>query len=237
MNRTICQLALKESGMYITPVILVLLACILFKQDPLRYFELIVGILSCLLGFFLAWRSFADYGNVRAFLFSRPWSPKRFFLVRWLFGLSVIGLTALVIALLLILGIRQAVQQLLFENGWYPMIRFSELRILMSFVILSLLTYNTTLYFILTNRFRGPLRLRGLSLWLRRIGTVLLIMIGIVIALTLGFWGALDLIYEPGYPIFFIPFLYLIFGMPALIQTALMPWFGIYCYNNQEIES
>jgi hypothetical protein len=40
-----------------------------------------------------------------------------------------------------------------------------------------------------------------------------------------------------GYSLFIVPFLYLIFGVPVLVQIALAPWFGIYCYRNQEIES
>lgn len=223
--------------MYVVPVLVILFGYVLFRQDPLRYYESPVALMSCLLGFFLAWRSFGDYGNVRAFLFSRPWSPSRLFLVRWACGLSVIGLTGLAIALILVLGIRQVIQQICFENGWYPMVRFSEPAVLSCFFIFSLMTYNATLYFLLANRFRPQVRLRGVSLWLRRTATVLLAIAGAVIGLALFYLGAMDLILNPGYPFFFIPILYLVFGLPVLIQTALTPWFGTYCYNNQEIES
>jgi hypothetical protein len=222
--------------MYIVPVILILIGYVLFRQDPLPYFNLVITLLASLLGFFLSWRCFADYGNVRAFLFSRSYSPARFFLVRWLFGLGVITATGLVLAAVIGFGIRQSVQQGLFANGWFPMIRFEELRVLMSYSFASLLTYHTTLYFMLTNRFRSPVRLRGVSLWLRRLVTVFLILYGVaVIAILAMFfmnWNA-----NYGIPLFFVPYLYLIFGIPALLQIIIAPWFGIYCYNNQEIES
>jgi hypothetical protein len=33
------------------------------------------------------------------------------------------------------------------------------------------------------------------------------------------------------------PYLLFVFGISTLIQTALTPWFGVYCYRNMEIES
>lgn len=237
MNRVICRLAFRESAMYIVPVLILLFCYVLLKLDPLRYFDTPVAVLSALLGFFLAWRSFADYGGVRAFLFSRAFTPARFFMVRWLFGLGVIFGGGLVVALMLVLGVRQGVQQLLFANGWFPMIRFEELRILGCYGILSLFTYHSTVYFMLTNRFRGPVRLRGFRFWLRGLATLLLILIGIAAVLLLLFLGGWDQFGEPGYPLFFVPYLYLIFGVPVLLQLMLAPWFGIYCYRNQEIES
>ncbi|MDR0336577.1 MAG: hypothetical protein LBI18_05755 [Planctomycetaceae bacterium] len=235
MNTIIVKLAFRESGMYIVPVILMLLGYVLFRQDPLRYFDIVVTLLAMLLGFFLSWRSFADYGNVRAFLFSRSYSPSRLFLVRWLFGLTAITVTGLVLVAMMVFGIRQSVQQGLFANGWFPMIRFEELRVLMSYSFASLLTYHTTLYFMLTNRFRPPVRLHGVSLWLRRLVTVFLIFYGVAIIVALVF--LLASAFNKGYPLLGIPYLYLIFGIPALLQIIIAPWFGIYCYNNQEIES
>lgn len=235
MNTIIVKLAFRESGMYIVPVILMLLGYVLFRQDPLRYFDIVVTLLAMLLGFFLSWRSFADYGNVRAFLFSRSYSPSRLFLVRWLFGLTTIIVTGLILVAMMAFGIRQSVQQGLFANGWFPMIRFEELRVLMSYSFASLLTYHTTLYFMLTNRFRPPVRLHGVSLWLRRLVTVFLIFYGVAIIVALVFLLAST--FNLGYPLLMIPYLYLIFGIPALLQIIIAPWFGIYCYNNQEIES
>jgi hypothetical protein len=235
MNTIIVKLSFRESGMYIVPVILILIGYVLFWQDPLRYFNLVITLLASLLGFFLSWRNFADYGNVRAFLFSRSYSPSRFFLVRWLFGLGVIAVTGLVLAAIIALGIRQSVQQGLFANGWFPMIRFEELRVLMSYSFASLLTYHSTLYFMLVNRLRPPVRLHGFSLWARRFVTVFLILYGVaVIAMLVMFFTA---ILSSGYPLFIVPYLYLVFGIPALLQLIIAPWFGIYCYNNQEIES
>jgi hypothetical protein len=190
-----------------------------------------------MLGLFLAWRSFADYGNVRSFLFSRAFTPTRFFIVRWLFGVGVILLTGLVMAAFLICGVRQGVQQLLFANGWFPMIRFAELHVLMCYSLTALFVYHSTMYFMLTNRYRAPRRYRGIRFWIRGLATLLLILIGIGIGLLLIFGGAMELLYEIPYDFMVMPFLYLVFGLPVLVQLILAPWFGIYCYNNLEIES
>ncbi|MDR2441331.1 MAG: hypothetical protein LBE12_18375 [Planctomycetaceae bacterium] len=234
MNRIILKLAFRESGIYIVPIILILIGYVLFGQDPLRYIDTIVTLFAVLLGIFLSWRSFADYGNVRAFLFSRSYSPTRFFLVRWLFGLGTITVTGLILAAIIGFGIRQSVQQALFANGWYPMIRFAELGVLMCYSFSSLLAYHTTLYFMLTNRFRPPVRRYGLSRWLRLLVTVFLILYGVI------FLGSIVMIViNNSIPILWsgIPFVFLIFGIPALVQILIAPWFGIYCYKNQEIES
>ncbi|MDR3196739.1 MAG: hypothetical protein LBU34_02620 [Planctomycetaceae bacterium] len=237
MNLIILKLAFRESGMYIVPVILILTGYVLLGQDPLPSMDNIVTLLAVLLGIFLSWRSFADYGNVRAFLFSRSYSPERFFLVRWLFGLGTITATGLVLAAIIGFGIRQSVQQGLFANGWFPMIRFEELRVLMCYGFGSLLAYHTTLYFMLTNRFRSPVRRYGFSLWLWRLVTLLLILYGVAV---LGMVVTIIIQEEFPYemvPISATPYLFLIFGVPALLQILIAPWFGIYCYKNQEIES
>ena len=223
--------------MYIVPIIIVLFAYVLLKQDPLRFFDTPIAVLAAMLGFFLAWRTFADYGFVRAFLFSRAFTPTRFFMVRWLFGVGIILAVGIIIASLLAYGIRQGVQQVLFANGWFPMMRFEELHVLMCYSFTALFVYHSTMYFMLTNRFRGPRRYRGIRWWLRGLGTLLLILIGIALALTLGGFGLGDLFSNIGYSLEIVPFLYLIFGVPVLAQLALAPAFGIYCYRNQEIES
>jgi len=237
MNTVITRLAFRESAMYILPISIVLFGYVLLKQDPLRYFDTPIAILSALLGFFLAWRSFADYGNVRSFLFSRAFTPTRFFMVRWLFGIGVILAAGIVVAVLLAFGIRQAIQQTLLANGWFPMIRFEELHVLMCYFLTAFFVYHSTMYFMLTNRFRSPKRFRGIGWWCRDIGTLLLILIGIILLLILAYLVLVALFVDLGYSLTIVPFLYLIFGVPVLLQLALAPWFGIYCYNNQEIES
>jgi hypothetical protein len=223
--------------MYIVPIIIVLFAYVLLRLDPLRFVDTPITVLAAMLGFFLAWRSFADYGNVRAFLFSRAFTPTQFFMVRWLFGLGIILGTGIVIALFLALGLRQACQQLLFANGWFPMVRFEELHVLTCYFLTSLFIYHSTMYFMLTNRYRTPRRYRGIRFWIRGLATLLLILLGIGLGLYLIGIGAMSIFTEIGYPLYIEPFLYLIFGVPVLCQLALAPWFGIYCYNNLEIES
>ena len=237
MNRVICRLAFRESGMYIVPIIIVLFAYVLLKLDPLRFIDTPIVALAAMLGFFLAWRSFADYGSVRAFLFSRAFTPTRFFMVRWLFGMGIILATGLIIALLLAFGIRQGFQQVVFANGWFPWVRFEELHVLMCYSFSALFTYHSTMYFMLTNRYRSPRRYRGWRFWLRGLATLTLILLGIGIGLLVGGMGVAELFYESDFGFVVVPFLYLIIGIPVLCQLVLAPWFGIYCYNNLEIES
>jgi hypothetical protein len=223
--------------MYIVPIIITLFAYVLLRLDPLRFVDTPITVLAAMLGFFLAWRVFADYGNVRAFLFSRAFTPTQFFMVRWLFGLGIILGTGIVLALFIALGLRQACQQLLFANGWFPMVRFEELHVLTCYFLTSLFIYHSTMYFMLTNRYRAPRRYRGIRFWIRGLATLLLILHGIGLGLWLIAMGALSIVMEIGYPLYIEPYLYLIFGVPVLCQLALAPWFGIYCYNNLEIES
>jgi amino acid transporter len=117
------------------------------------------------------------------------------------------------------------------------MIRFEELHVLMCYALAALFVYHSAMYFMLTNRFRAPKRFRGFRFWLRGLGTLLLIIVGVGIVISLLMFGSWDLFGEPGYLLFIVPFIYLVVGVPVLIQIALAPWFGIYCYNNQEIES
>jgi len=237
MNQVICRLAFRESAMYMLPVTIILFAYILLTLDPLRFFNTPVAILAAMLGFFLAWRTFADYGNVRSFLFSRAFTPTRFFMVRWLFGIGIIVSVGIVMALLIALGIRQGVQQTLFANGWFPMIRFEELHVLMCYTFTALFVYHSTMYFMLTNRYRTPKRFRGFRFWLRGLGTLVLILLAIVLGLFLIYIAFAAIFIDGGYSLVVVPFLYLIFGIPVLMQLALAPWLGIHCYNNQEIES
>jgi hypothetical protein len=223
--------------MYIVPIVIVLFAYVLLKLDPLRFFDTPITALAAMLGFFLAWRSFADYGNVRSFLFSRAFTPTRFFMVRWLFGVGIIFATGIIIALFLAYGIRQGFQQVVFRNGWFPMVRFEELHVLMCYFFSALFVYHSTRYFMLTNRYRSPRRYRGWRWWLRGLATLILILLGIGIGLSVGGMGVAEIFSEPGFDFVVVPFLYLIFGIPVLCQLALAPWFGIYCYNNLEIES
>jgi len=237
MNQVITRLAFRESGMYIVPIVIVLFAYVLLKLDPLRFFDTPIAALAALLGFFLAWRSFADYGNVRAFLFSRAFTPTRFFMVRWLFGIGTILAVGIIIAILLASGIRQGVQQVLFANGWFPWVRFEELHVLMCYFFTALFVYHTTMYFMLTNRYRAPRRYRGIRWWLRGLATLLLILFSIGLLLGFLYVALSDLFVSSGLSLEIVPFLYLIFGVPVLVQLLLAPWFGIYCYKNLEIES
>ena len=238
MNRVIYQLAFRESGFFVIPVIVILLGYGLFQQTPLRHFDSVVLLLSLALGFGLGKFVFSDKPGVRSFLFSRAYSPKRFFLVRWSFGLIVIAATALVIAAIIASGLRQGVQTTLFRNGWYPMIRRFELNVLWTFVIASLFAYHTTLFWVVRNGFLVKRKYSKPQLWLRR-GTTFLVAMSLLFAGGLLVTGIGADLYLRGNYVTFVTlrFLAVVLIPTVAAQTCIAPWFGVFCYRRQEIES
>ncbi len=245
MNRVICLLSLRESAIWIFPLLCFLFAWVLLSTAPLRYYDPALTLFGVILGGLLAFRIFRDSPGVRPFLFSRAFSPSRLFTVRWLFGMGVLASVWLVVAILIGLGIRQSVQTSLFVNGWYPMIRFMELQCLFGFITASLLFYQGTAFFLTLYYFEGRRRFKGWT----RVGRILLtvfsslyVILGAVglgaVLITTGFYDNFDNTLHPltlSYGT--VPTLVVVFAVPALVQTLLVPFAGRYCYKNQEIES
>ena len=237
MTRTIINLLWRECAFFVVPILVAIFACVLFTVSPFRFFDSLLCLLSVALGFFLAKRPFADDGGTRAFLFSRSYSPKRLFLVRWGFGVAVIVGVTLLLAAIFALGVREAVQKSLFQNGWYPMVRFQEMQVLWTVLFGGLLSFQTTIFFVVRNRFLARPKLGFFTLWTRRVLNLVLVLFGIVVSLVLLYLGAMDMMMRLPYFWPMYPYLLFVFGVPTMVQTALMPWFGVYCYNNMEIES
>ena len=237
MNRVICQLAFRECAFLVIPMMIFLFAYTLFLPVPLKYFDSVIMLLCAAIGFSMGKFIFSDNGGVRPFLFSRTYSPKRFFLVRWLFGIGIITLITVVIALILILGIRQGIQVSLNDSAWYPAVRFYELHVLWTVIIASLLSYHTTLFWVLRNRYLGKRKFSRSRRWGTRLANLFFILVLLVV---LGFGVTmigLDFLMRPGYMLSFQPGSLLILLPPTILQTALAPWYGITCYRFQEIES
>ena len=238
MNRVIYQLAFRESAFFIIPVIVILLGYCLFQQTPLRHFDSVVLLLGFALGFGLGKFVFSDKPGVRSFLFSRAYSPKRFFLVRWSFGLGVIATTALVIAAMIAFGLRQGVQTTLFRNGWFPMIRLIELNVLWTFTTVSLLAYHTTLFWVVRSGFLVKRKDSKPRRWLRRASAFLVVLSLLAVTGLLGTAIGTDLFLRGNYVTHIIaPYLAVFLIPTAVLQTCLAPCFGVYCYRRQEIES
>ena len=238
MNRVIYQLAFRESGFFTVPVIVILLGYCLFQPAPLRHYDSAVLLLSIALGFGLGKFVFSDKPGVRAFLFSRAYSPKRFFLVRWGFGLGLVAITTTLIAAMILFGLRQSLQTVLFRNGWFPMVRFYELHVLWTFVLASLLSFHTTMFWVVRNRFLIKPKRTGLRLWLRRFSTFLIVLI----LLFVGGWAVFaigaDMLFRANFITYHIlPYAALVCVPTVVLQAILTPWYGVYCYRNQEIES
>lgn len=245
MNRVICRLSLRESALWITPVLILLVAWTLLAPSPFRYFDAATTLLGLVLGFLLGFRLFWDGGGVRPFLFSCAFSPVRLFTVRWLFGMAILAGTWLLVGLLIGLGVRQTTQVALFENGWYPMIRWMELQVLFCLVLSTLLAYQGTVLLVVWYRYQGRRRFKGLA----RIGRIMLtilftlalvpVVIGAGAFLVVSaFYGAFSSsLQNMPMPYSALPWILLDLGVPALLQTVLVPLAGCFCYRNMEIES
>jgi hypothetical protein len=239
MNRLILQLSFRESAVWAIPIVLAIFGYTVFGSAPLRYFDNAFALLGAALGGVLGFRVFWDGGGVRPFLFSRTFSPTRLFMVRWLYGIAVLCGTWIIVAIIIGGGLRQAVQVGCFQSGWYPMVRSMELQSLMTLASISLLFYQTTVFWVIRYRFLGKRRYKGVSLWFRYFVTIVLsIFVLIYGGLLLMFVGSG--LFWSGYVGFsralMFPFL-LIFALPAVLQTVFVPLCGRYCYTNQEIES
>ena len=237
MNRIILQLAWRECAFFVVPILVAILIVVLFSMSPFRFFDSLLCLLSVTLGFVLAKKPFADDGGTRAFLFSRSFSPKRLFLVRWAFGVGVIAGVTLLLAAVFGFAVREAFQKSLFQNGWYPMVRYHEMHVLWTVLFGGLLSFQTTIFFVVRNRFLPKPKLGFFALWTRRAMNLILILFTIGVSLFLLCAGAADVLMRLPYfwPVY--PYLLFIFGISTLILTAVTPWFGVYCYRNIEVES
>ncbi len=237
MNSVIIRFAYRECAFFVAAILLLQFVFVLFYREPLRYFDSALCLLNLGLGFCLGKRIFSDDGGVRAFLFSRSFNPTRLFLVRWMFGFGVILTTLVVHALLISLGARQAVQQSVFQSGWYPMVRYSELEVLWTVAITALFTYHTTIFFVIRNRMSTKPKLGKTARWTQGVMNLILIVYAIGIVMTAIILAGADLFLHPGFETIVFPALLFIFGLPTLAQLLLTPWFGVYCYNRMEVES
>ena len=237
MNTIIIRFAYRECAFYVVPILIAMFAYFFLTTLPLRFFDMTLCVLSVALGFSLAKKPFADDGGVRAFMFSRSFHPKRLFLVRWAFGAGVITAVTLLFAAFMAFGIREAVQKSLFENGWYPMVRYLEMHVLWNVWLGGMLSFQTTIFFVVRNRFLAKPKLGFFSLWIRRTMNLLLALLGIAVVFAILYLGTINVVMRLPYNWPMYPFLLIIFGIPAAVQTLLTPWFGVYCYNQMEIES
>ena len=237
MNKIIIQLAYRECAFFVVPILIAMFIVVFGTISPFRFFDALLGVLSVTLGYVLAKKPFADDGGTRAFLFSRSFCPKRLFLVRWAFGVSIIIGVTLAIAAILGLGVRETFQKSLFHNGWFPMVRYMEMQVLWTILLGGLFSFQTTIFFVVRNRFLQQPQLGFFALWTRRVLNLILFLFAIAVALMLLYAGAATVMLRLPYNWESYPYFLFIFGIPTLIQTALTPWFGVYCYNNMEIES
>ncbi len=239
MNRVIINLSFRESAVWAIPIILAIFGYSILGPAPLRFYDNAFALFGAALGGVLGFRIFWDGGGVRPFLFSRTFSPTRLFMVRWLFGMTVLFGTWITVAAMIGCGLRQAIQTGIFHSGWYPMIRLMELESLLTLVCVSLLFYQTTVFFVIRYRFFGKQRFKGFSFGLRYFVTIVLAIYVLIYGGILVAIVGVGTLYgqDTGFYRMLLPPFLLTIGLPAVLQTLFVSLCGRYCYTNQEIES
>jgi hypothetical protein len=134
----------KVSAFYI-PALTVLIGYVLLRGRPLTGDDPMVIAIAIGHGWLLAWRIFSDPGNTRPFIFSRPLSRRRLFLIRWISGIILQALSLCAVFALIALGLRSWLQ---IELGslYHPMVRWFELEVLPSIGLFSLLAYEIGMF-------------------------------------------------------------------------------------------
>lgn len=135
------KLELRKALPPLLPVAAALLAVTLLRRGALTPHDPWLALAGAAVGAVVAYRLFTDSPGTRAFLFSRPFTRCRLFLVRWALGLALAAAPVLIAAACLAGGLREAVQIRIYRSPWYPMVRWPELNGLWPLGLNALLAY------------------------------------------------------------------------------------------------
>jgi len=154
-------LEIRKVGRYYLSVVAAITACVLLLREPLGKADIALGVLAAVQGWILAHFIFSDRGQTQSFVFSRPFSRNRLFLMRWGLGLVLQALTVTAVLALIALGGREYVQVESWRSPWYPMVKWYELRCLWTIWLVSLFVYQVSMCFML----RGQARDHNTPAW------------------------------------------------------------------------
>jgi ABC-type transport system involved in multi-copper enzyme maturation permease subunit len=103
--------------------------------------------LSILSGVLFGLQVFSDSYGVKTWVLSRGLDRRQVFLSRWAAGLIPIIIVAVVIWLLMLLGVRELVQTKMGNGAWYPMVRLGESFVVRDYLLVSIATYCSVIFF------------------------------------------------------------------------------------------
>jgi len=130
---------------YLQVLLAIMLFCC-FYTHPLTRHNLWLFVMAAVQGGLLAGLIFHDKGGSQPFMFTRPFSRRRLFLIRWFVGFGFQLLTLLGVFLILTSGLRCWIQ-LKMGSPYYPMVKWYELEVLWGMALCSLFFYQFFMFF------------------------------------------------------------------------------------------
>ena len=216
MSIEILKIDVRKVLPYYAPFLLLTVGYVLFRKTPLGSDDWKVNLIACLQGMVVAWALFNDAEGTEAFIFSRPLSRSRLFLIRWGFGISLQLLTIVAVFVTIAIGLRSGIQMLM-NSPYQPMVKWYELSVLGLIALYSILSYQIFMFL--------KLRLCIVSTrprtWRNLLGT------GLVVVLCLQSLNTLDV----------IGFRDQVMVVYAALVTILGTLASLHCYRHLEIEA
>ncbi len=216
MSIEILKIDVRKVLPYYAPFLLLTVGYVLFRKTPLGNDDWKVNMIACLQGMVVAWALFNDAAGTGAFIFSRPLSRKRLFLIRWGFGISLQLLTIVAVFVTIAIGLRSGIQMLM-NSPYQPMVKWYELSVLGLIALYSILSYQIFMFL--------KLRLRIVSgrprTWRNLLGTGLLVVLCLQFLNILNVFGFQDHVMV----------------VYAALVTILGTLASLHCYRHLEIEA
>jgi hypothetical protein len=220
MITEIFKVELRKVGAYYIVCLVLITACVLFYSPSLASNNLFAAVFAIAQGGVLAWGIFSDTEGTGTFIFSKPISRYKLFIIRWAVGIALQVLTLVVAVVVIASGLRSGIQ-IVMGSLYHPMIRWYELEILFPLGVFSLLSYESLMFLRLRGRVLAENRAR---MW------IAIFFLWLVIPLSL----LLLLLIHPQ-PIFSRASLGL-FGYLAVL-TVLATAASAQCYRTLEVEA
>lgn len=158
---------------------------VLLWPKVLRQVDLLGMVVALQFGYGVGFFLFGDPDHTEPFVFSRPFTRRRLFWIRWLTGIGILAAGLTICALLIASGLREAIQHQSRLRGLYPMIRFQELRVLWSLGLSSLLAFGLTVVLKLRHQY---VTRSGESALLGTLGTFLSLAVALSMLFIFGAW-------------------------------------------------
>ena len=139
------EIELRKVWVYYAPFLILTVGYILLNEGPLAKNDSRVVVIAIAQGWVVAWRLFNDPGGTQSFIFSRPLSRRRLFMVRWGVGISLQLLTVAIVFLVIASGARSWLQ-IQAGSPYQPMVKWFELSVLWPTGLFAILAYEVQVF-------------------------------------------------------------------------------------------